>query len=187
MPTGGAVKLTIDSDKVGYVRLPNGGILTTVAGVIDTTYSGVGGNITYYLPKTNTDTNIDGSDIAGTLTRSSTALFSFVGCINIIGVISEHGLVFNCGGAASLDNLVAPKATTIFASGCALTAKSIGDILYAAYIDNRKNVVFDFSGVTNASYGDLENYWDNNPTWDSLSNVLTQLRSNGGVITIVGE
>ena len=169
MPTGGAVKLTIDADKIGYVRLPNGGILTTTAGVINTTYTGVGGRITYFVPKTNTDTNIDASDIAGTLTRNADAAFSFAGCMNILGLNSPNGLVFNCGGSTAFENLVAPKATTIYGAGCAFTAKSIGDIIYAAYVDNRLNVNFDFSGGTNAAYGAFVPPLNSYPTFARFS------------------
>ena len=109
------MKLTIDNDKIGYIRLPNGVILQTVAGVINTIYTGVGGGVTYYVPKDATLVDISLSGVSGQS-------------------IYDGGL----------------ELKTINASNCALTAKSIGDILYAAYADNRANVNYNFTGGTSA-------------------------------------
>ena len=73
--TDGVVKLTIDSDKIGYVFLPDKTILTTTAGEIDTTYTGVGGSITYYVPKNNTLVEIQSSSVSGNLTYNGTSNF----------------------------------------------------------------------------------------------------------------
>ena len=176
---GGAVKLTIDAGKTGYVKLPNGNILTTVAGVINTTYTGVSGRITYYVPKNNTNTNIDNSGITGNIYNDLNSAFSFVGCTGLISLNSPEGLVFNFGGSVNFESLIAPKATTIYGKGCKLTAKSIGDILYAAYIDNRENVVYDFSGGTNAGQNDLALL-----NADILDVYIPALQSNGGTISL---
>jgi len=44
-----------------------------------------------------------------------------------------------------------PKATICDVQGSSLTAKAIGEILYAAYLDDRQEVYFTFSGGTNAN------------------------------------
>lgn len=174
------MKLTIDNDKIGYIRLPNGVILQTVSGVINTIYTGVGGRITYYVPKDNANINIDGCDIAGNLTLNADSSFSFAGCTHITGLNSQNGLVFNFGGSNNFANFVAPKATTIYGTNCALTAKSIGDILYAAYADNRANVNFNFSGGTNAAYGAIDDYLINTYSVD-IDTVVTALDVTGTI------
>lgn len=193
MPNGGAVKLTIDADKVGYVRLPNGTILTTNgSGVIDTTYTGVGGAITYYVPKDSAAVISVTSGLSGDIIWNSDASEQFYVGFNssLTGVTAlnqETGLI-NTSTCAALTNLIAPKASNITATACALTAKSIGDILYAAYIDNRPNVDYDFSGGTNADDVDI---WDYiltlNPSlsgFDTLGDWLNaSLRLNGGDIS----
>ena len=183
MPTGGAVKLTIDADKIGYVRLPNGVILTTTAGVINTIYTGVGGRITYYMPKNNTNTNIDNSGITGNIYNESNSQFSFAGCTGLISLNIPEGLVFNFGGSVNFESLIAPKATTIYGSGCKLTAKSIGDILYQAYVDNRENVNYYFTGGTNAAYGAIDSYLNDKYSSD-VDTIVNSLTANGGVITV---
>jgi hypothetical protein len=162
--TNGVVKLTIDSDKVGYIFLPNGTILTTNgSGVIDTTYTGVGGAITYYVPKTNEVVIAVTSGLSGDIIWNGDASEQFYVGFNseLTGVTAlnqETGLV-NVATCAALTKLIAPKATIITATNCALTAKSIGDILYAAYIANRANVDYDFSGGTNADEEEVADYY----------------------------
>jgi hypothetical protein len=46
-----------------------------------------------------------------------------------------------------------PRAVYCDAYNCSLTAKAIGEILYAAYLEDRQNVYFNFSGGTNACIG----------------------------------
>lgn len=183
---GGDVKLTIDTGKVGYIRLPNGTILTTVDGEIDTTYSGIGGAITYYVPKVLTGASLYGSGLYGSITTTITEDLSLSEC-NLSSIIANYLLHLGCVNNDLLTNLIAPKAISIVASGCALTAKSIGDILYAAYLANRANVVYNFSGGTNADDVDI---WDYiltlNPSlsgFDTLGDWLdATLRLNGGDI-----
>lgn len=185
---GGAVKLTIDSDKVGYVRLPNGTILTTADGEIDTVYSGVGGAITYYVPKNSSIINISNSALSGDI------IYNGVSDLNsnsndLTSLIAENSERIHCGVNANLSNVKAIKVFTINAVNCALTAKSIGDILYHAYIDNRENVVFNFSGGTNAAIQAIDDYiltipgnqGDFQIGVDGVVDVLTDL---GGVIVL---
>lgn len=190
---GGAVKLTIDSDKTGYIKLPNGTLLTTVAGVINTTYSGVGGAITYYVPKLGAinDLIVSESDLIGAIKYNGILTESHFKSNNtfISELILPSSLLITTNNCNYLSNITAPKVSELYASGCALTAKSIGDILYQAYVDARMNVVYDFSGGTNAS-------WEEDPVLsivDYLNNtygsgmaliIVSALELNGGTILI---
>jgi hypothetical protein len=188
---GGAVKLSIDAGKVGYIRLPNGTILTTVSGVINTTYSGVGGAITYYVPKNSAIAEFDSINITG-ITGDIITNFEgecrFSSQIYITGVTANKSTIINCSADAALTKLIAPKVITLYVSGCALTAKSIGDILYAAVADNRANVVYNFSGGTNADDVAIMSYITSTYPEESFPEFLTDwmdatLRANGGDIT----
>lgn len=183
--TGEDVGLTIDADKTGYIKLPDGTILTTVAGAIANTYTGVGGAITYYIPKNSAMVQLINSGLTGAIIYNGISEFSMSES-SVTSLIANNTDYLDLNGSGSLANLVDGKAVTCTAVGCALTAKSIGDILYAAYIDNRENVVFDFSGGTNAPYGDsltgiykyvLDTYGIN---LDDLTSVLSNL---GGTFT----
>ena len=179
---GGAVKFEIDNDKTGYIKLPNGTLLTTVAGVIDTTYSGVGGAITYYVPKNSTVAEIENSGLTGAITTNFAGIILVEGSNGITGLTAPYSIQIGCRNMPLLTNLVAPHVLGLAVSGSALTAKSIGDILYAAYIDNRANVVYDFSGGTNAEYDDIKTYIFN--TYGVAgTTVVTALENLGGVIT----
>lgn len=221
---GGSVKLSIDTDKTGYIKLPNGTILTTVAGVINTTYTGVAGSITYYVPKVLTtyvyagdsglsgnivyngdnqislQTNLITSLIANdshilyaptnglleSVKADNAVTITLSACVKINNLNFPLGDAIELNGDTILSNLQAPKARTIAAQDCSLTAKSIGDVLYQAYIDDRQNVIYDFSGGTNAAYGDsltgiykyvLDAYGIN------LDDLTTALAALGGTFT----
>lgn len=201
---GGSVKLTIDSDKVGWVKLPNGSLLETVSGVVDSTYSGVGGNITYYIPKSQTGTvDIKDSSISGDISTDVVAGFDSTNCDLLTSITAQYleglnspncNLLTSIGGALlqaatcnaspSLTTLFCPKATTIYGQGCALTAKSIGDILYSAYIDNRASVAFNFSGGTNALQSTIDTYLQATHGV-TVATVTTKLVTDlGGVVTL---
>lgn len=182
------MKLTIDNDKIGYIRLPNGVILQTVSGVINTIYTGVGGRITYYMPKNTAEVIISSSGVSGNISTNFTTKIFIGDCQWLVSIkaneIEDRVYVVSCSNLAILE---ATKAIHIDAAGCALTAKSIGDILYAAYADNRANVNFDFSGGTNAANGLIEEYWLYTyaaPTNVELSDVLVSLTGNGGTIQL---
>ena len=180
--TGGAVKLTIDAGKIGYVRLPNGGILTTTAGVINTTYTGVAGRITYYVPKIlTTDVNISSASNTGNLVYNG--ISGFISTNNDIYSISALNVTeyVSSDNNANLTSIIAPKAKIVEASNCALTAKSISDILYAAYDENRANVIYQFSGGTNAPYAAIDEHLDENYSSD-VDTIVNSLVANGGVI-----
>lgn len=185
---GGAVKLTIDSDKTGYIKLPNGTLLTTVAGVIDTTYTGVGGAITYYVPKIIDLVEISASGISGDLNVTSNAAYDvYIGYNNFTkGIKFINAYRITCLNSPILSVLIAKKAYRIIASTCALTAKSIGDILYQAYVDARMNVVYDFSGGTNANLTQIETYMLSAGYGVTAEDCILALVADGGVLTING-
>ena len=77
---------------------------------------------------------------------------------SVTSLIANNTDYLDLNGSGSLANLVDGKAVTCTAVGCALTAKSIGDILYQAYVDNRANVNYNFSGGTNAAASAVYSY-----------------------------
>ena len=83
------MKLTIDNDKIGYIRLPNGVILQTVAGVINTIYTGVAGGITYYVPKTTSYVDIQSSSIQGHLIYSGSSTIYSILNFNLLSLSAE--------------------------------------------------------------------------------------------------
>lgn len=181
--TDGVVKLTIDSDKIGYIFLPNGSILTTVAGVIDTTYKGFGGAITYYVPKVLTNQiNTRQATYTGTITYNGTNAWSCGGNAFMTGCVAPNAQILEPNNSSKLTTLIAPKVVKLAASDCALTAKSIGDILYQAYSNNRANVVFNFTGGTNAINTAISGYLTDTYGVD-LFTVETALVANGGTVT----
>lgn len=164
MPNGGAVKLAIDTDKVGYVRLPTGGVLETVDGAIDAVYNGSEGRITYYVPKDSAVAEFDNANITGITGNISTDFAGqckFSSQVYLTGITVTETTYLTCIADASLTNLVAPKAVEVYASGCALTAKSIGDFLIAASVNNpTESGIADFSGGTSANKGDIKAYME---------------------------
>lgn len=179
---GGTVKLTIDNDKTGDIKLPNGTRLTTTAGEIDTTNTGVGGAITYYIPKNSAMVQLINSGLTGAIIYNGISEFSMSES-SVTSLIANNTDYLDLNGSGSLANLVDGKAVTCTAVGCALTAKSIGDILYAAYIDNRENVVYDFSGGTNADDTAIEAYLNATYGIASILTIVDALNSIGGTIT----
>ena len=182
---GGAVKLTIDSDKTGYIKLPNGTLLTTVAGVINTTYTGVGGTITYYVPKTTVIVVVSSSGLTGDIKSSKHSELSASQC-NIKTATLNNCTTISIWNNANLTNIIAGSAKILDAVGCALTAKSIGDILYQAYVAARMNVVFEFSGGTNANLTQIEAYMLSAGYGVTAEDCILALVANGGVLTING-
>jgi len=164
--------------------LPDGSILTTVAGVIDTTYTGFGGAITYYVPKVLTNQiNTRQSGYVGTVTYNGTNAWSCGGAVLMTGCVAPNVTILEPNNSPNLTTLIAPKVVNLVASDCALTAKSIGDILYAAYVGNRANVNFNFSGGTNAVQSAVDAYLQAtySLTFDTIGNGLI---ASGGTIIL---
>ena len=159
MPTGGAVKLTIDSNKYGWVEFPDGTMQVTLSGVINTTYTGATGEIKYFVPKNNTGgITISNSSISGAIVYNGTNNVNASGNVLLTSIKAENSPELYVFGNTVMAYLIAGSASLVSASNCALTAKSIGDILFAAYVANRQNVNFNFSGGTNAASGVINTY-----------------------------
>lgn len=182
---GGAVKLTIDSDKTGYIKLPNGTLLTTVAGVINTTYTGVGGAITYYVPKITVVVVVSSSGLSGDIKSSKHSEFSASQC-NIKTATLNNCTTISIWNNTNLTSIIAGSAKILDAVGCALTAKSIGDILYHAYVDGREDVIYEFSGGTNANLTQIEAYMLSSGYGVTAEDCILALVADGGVLTING-
>ena len=178
------MKLTIDSDKIGYIRLPNGDILQTVAGIINTIYTGIAGGINYYVPKTTAEIDISSSGVRGNIVYNGLSEIHVI-AVPITKLTSNESTIVQSYGNSLLTVIEANKTVTLIASGCALTAKSIGDILYAAYADNRANVNFDFSGGTNAVASAVYSYLTTQYAFvDPEVQVYDVLSDNGGTIQL---
>jgi hypothetical protein len=166
MPNAGSVKLTLDSNKVGYVVTPMGRLLKTTAGVINTTYSGKEGNILYVVPKTSSLVNLDGSSIKGSITYSGAK-------------------ILNCDNCTLLTSIVALSTKTVYADNGSLTAKAIGDLLYNAYTLNQMACEYTFVGGSNALQGAVNSYLIATYGGLTFATVNTRLvTTNGGTLLI---
>lgn len=159
--------------------MPNGDILQTVAGVINTIYTGIAGGINYYVPKNTSVVNVSESGLTGDIVYNGLSEIHAI-AVPITKLTSNKSTIVQSYGNSALTVIEANKTVTLIASGCALTAKSIGDILYAAYADNRANVNFDFSGGTNAAYGAIDDYLINTYSVD-IDTVITALDVTGTI------
>lgn len=184
LPTPRAYFLHIDSNKTGYIRFADSSIVTTTGGDATGTYAGVSGAITYYVPKTTTVSDISNTDIQGHINFNGDGYLYAKTCPLLQSIIAPNANTVWVTTAITsvLTSIIAPKATTVLASGCALTKKSCGDILYAAYIDDRADVEYDFSGGTSAVDTAISGYLTDTYGVD-LFTVETALELNGGDIT----
>jgi hypothetical protein len=164
MPSGGSVKLTVDSDKTGYVILPNGVLLTTVSGVINTTYAGLEGNILYLVSKNTNTASIANSGVQG-------------------GVVYNGLNILDCDGNTALTSIVANNTKTIYATGDSLTAKAMGDILKNLYDLDVDACELAFDEGTNAIEGAVDAYLQSAYSGLTYAAVYARLyTANGGTI-----
>jgi len=235
------IYLAVDSNKICYVVQPSGAVLTSTAGVIDTTWGGSAGFISFISPKNSSSITISLSDVSGNLrtdfigdlfvsstyitglwARKSRKVISEL-CPDLTNLYSDEAievLVSNCAnlesvlcpkvnifygtGCSNLNNINAPigdyisipnciklsnlsanKVSFIYAHNCALTDKSVGDILYNAYEDDRLAVNFDFSGGTSALQGAVNTYLQATYAGLTLTTVMARLvTTNLGTVTI---
>ena len=166
------------------MRLPNGGILATTAGVINYTYTGIRGRITYYVPTNTSIVDVSSSGLSGEIVYNGVNEIHAIS-VPITKLTANKSTIIQAYSNSLLTIVEANKVVTLVASGCALTAKSIGDILYQAYIDNRAHVNYVFNGGTNAAYGAIEDYWLATyalSTNVELDDVLTALDVTGTIV-----
>lgn len=165
------------------MRLPNGGILATTAGVINYTYTGVSGRITYYVPK-NSNVDVSSSGLSGEIAYNGTKNILAIS-VPITKLTANLSSEIHSYSNSLLSVIDVEKANTVIALNCALTAKSIGDILYAAYLDNRENVLFDFSGGANAGATAIYSYLTAQyGITDPEVEIYDTLLNNGGTILL---
>jgi len=160
---GGTVHLSIDIDKTGYVFLPNGTMLTTIGGLIDTTYSGVGGKITYIIPKNAVVAILTGGYTAGDVVTDFAGELAFGGNSFLTSITANNTTSLICNDCALLTTISVNKADVIEAPRCHLTDKAIADIIIAAANEPTvQDVVFDFTEYANATYGSVFIYANTN-------------------------
>ena len=117
----------IDPDKTGYIVLPDGTILTSVAGTFSDTWEGSAGSVIFIFPKTNSLINIESVQVIGVLTTA-------------------YGNNILCSGSLGITGINAPLATDISASGCAITAANANIIFLNADANGEKDGTIDVSG-----------------------------------------
>ena len=138
--------------KICHVLLPNGTILTSTAGLIDYDYTGIAGNIKLYFEKSTVLLNLANSKYIGSYSQSTTNSIVATSCSKLTEIVAPNTENVSCAGAVLVTNIVAPKANSIVATNCSVTAQSIGDCLLAAIINN-PNVAgkANFGGGDNAT------------------------------------
>jgi hypothetical protein len=164
---GGVIKLTVDSDKTGYVVAPDKSVITSTSGVINTTWTGIAGNAKIITPKNTSFLDITGSGFIGELKSYFMSSFVADNCDSLTGIslFAQNAHYFDCHGSDSIKNIYAPMATVIYANDCSLTANSIGDFLFAAAQNNPAVAgIAKFSGGTNAGIVAVSQYMSNDPT-----------------------
>ena len=134
------------------------------------------------MPK-NSSVDVSSSGLSGEITYNGTQSISAIS-VPITKLTANLSTEIHSYSNSLLSVIEGEKAINVVANGCALTAKSIGDILYAAYVDNRANVNFDFSGGTNADVDDVNDYLDSTYGVTFTGEVEYVMVANGGVIIL---
>jgi hypothetical protein len=175
IPSSGKAYLEVNSDKTCFVVLPNGTLLTSTSGVINTT-SPTAGNVKLIIPKGEISTKLDNgvdvfADFTGSYECNNLGSFSAASS-DLISIKVNNKTSVSVGGSVDLDVLECESATAIYATNCALTAKSIGDFLIAAYTNNpTASGTANFTGGTNADleavsvYMQTQGYGDGTELW----------------------
>jgi len=156
------VYLEVDANKTCYVVLPNGSVLTSTAGVINDFWGGIAGRVKLIVPKNTTTTKLDNgvvfADYLGNYECNNSGDFS-AALSDLTSIKVNNKSSISVGGSLNLVSLECNNATAVYASNCALTAKSIGDFLIAASTNNPTAIgTANFSAGTNAIYGDVASY-----------------------------
>lgn len=154
----------VDSDKICYAVMPDGRVLTSISGVINAQYTNFGGRVRLVIPKTTTRLSTIGG--AGSIASDFYSVFesnltgAITSSIYVSNVIVPNTVNLYVGGNANLTTFYAPKAQQISLTGCALTAKSIGDFLLSAVANNNLAVSCNaaFTGGTNATAMAISTY-----------------------------
>lgn len=148
--SGDTVKLS-GINFMAYIVLPNGTVYETTDGVNTSfVYTGVSGEIRYYTDVNDSSLNIYQSGIRGAVTSLSNAELNFSNNSRLTSLNAPYSAYVYTDMCPLLTSLtVGPYITSVYATGCSLLAKSIGDILYTIYKSNCSSGMFSFTGGTN--------------------------------------
>jgi hypothetical protein len=166
------VYLEVDSIQSCYVVLPDGSVLSSTAGVINYDWRGSAGRVKLIVPKSTSILRLSGGKFTGALLSNGTynTDFTYQGTSNGIESISlpNASYIVNVQNDNSLKDVYCPKAIKLFAAGSSLTAKSIGDFLFAAAANNpTASGVANFTGGNNAYIAEVAVYMSGNPDQDA--------------------
>lgn len=145
------VYVEVDLDKKAYVILPDGSVLTSTSGIINTTWIGVAGSITLIKPKVTSKFSISESAFIGDLETKS-AYLNCDSCRSLTSISAPKATTLFGSNCISLTSISAQKATTLFGNNCiSLTTSSIYSILdnaYSLFLKGELNGILNFSGTT---------------------------------------
>ena len=147
------VFLAVDSDKSCKVILPDGSILTSTEGTIDTTWTGAAGAVTLIKNKDTSVFDMTNSDYIGNLITTQSDLLQTTDCASLTSISAPNVIDIYAGGCTSLTSLSAPNATYIDAFGCDLTAVAIAALLAELVATGNEDGTLDISGGSTADYG----------------------------------
>ena len=139
----GKISIQVDTDKTVYCKTPNGAILTSTDGIIDTTWGGSLGSVVIAVEKSTTrfalnddwDTGSIGSDFIGALNPNLSADVIASSCTSLTSLSAPLATEVYASYCTSLTSLSAPLATTVVANGSpALTSLSapLATYIYAS-------------------------------------------------------
>jgi hypothetical protein len=116
------------------------------------------GAVTYFVPKNNTVVDISYSAISGDITTDITSVLYSYSNPNLTSILANNVRTLGATSCLLLTSIIMPRAIYCAASNSSLTAKAIGEILYAAYLEDRQNVNFTFNGGNNANSTSIDSY-----------------------------
>jgi hypothetical protein len=186
--TDGAVNIEIDADKVCHYIGPDGEVVTSTDGKIETTWGGDPGNVILLIPKNSYVLHLcsagaigTASDFSGDFVTNFAGLVQLSDCALLTSVNAPNAFEVICDGCAALTDVSALKANILDCSNCvSLTAQSIYDALDNAYKLAQGGIVdgdYDFSGATTGivtatisqrhgiSYNDIITYLSGTSNW----------------------
>lgn len=134
------ISVEVDSDKTAYVIQPDGTILTSVTGLIDTTWVGVAGSVTLIVPKDSSWINLgNGGDIG--------VACDFVGILNV-----NNPLTVEINGSQNIEGIDAQNSTNVQCSDCpSFTADSVKlliDNAYSLFLNGQLTGIINAGGTT---------------------------------------
>jgi len=141
----------------------------------------ISGAVTYFVPKNNTFADASYSAISGDITTAIATAFHIHGSSNLTSIVANNVLTLGAAFCSSLTSIISPKVVSCDAHDSSLTAKAIGEILYAAYLEDRQNVYFNFSGGTNA-YDEYIDFYLYGTYGVALGAVVDRLDVTGTII-----